>query len=265
MSLEDACHYWGVKQSEVDYVTSEFEGRSWWRNRRTYEMIECGDYVPRAGRRNKMAKHRLWEVWKEGREWKLQFPKGIETYRTKAQAEDAADLFRNSMRDDVSEALTEITCLQNWWLSVKKPAILDEIVDKESLAYSLGAKQSDIVAAKRRAERLVLLKERLPQEADLIQYEVRDELVIVYENGKEWWNMTKAQFKAEFGVTIPTPPPEMVTRKLVDTGEERTIDDEGIACLAQIHEDPKTGQQFAVMPRGTEVAEVFVIEVKPTD
>ena len=40
MTLEEACKYWKVKQSEVDFITSEFEGKSWWQNRRTLELIE---------------------------------------------------------------------------------------------------------------------------------------------------------------------------------------------------------------------------------
>ena len=49
MTLDEACKHWNLKQSEVDFVTSEFEGRKWWRNNRTFEMIEVAD-EPRPGR-----------------------------------------------------------------------------------------------------------------------------------------------------------------------------------------------------------------------
>lgn len=35
---------------------------------------------------NKMAKHKLGEIWKEGRVWKIQAPKGIDTVHTKREA-----------------------------------------------------------------------------------------------------------------------------------------------------------------------------------
>jgi len=31
-------------------------------------------------------KRELWELWKEGQYWKVQFPKGIATFRTKTVA-----------------------------------------------------------------------------------------------------------------------------------------------------------------------------------
>ena len=47
MTLEEACEHWGLKQSEVDFVVSDFEKKSWWRNRRTYEYIETKDEAPK--------------------------------------------------------------------------------------------------------------------------------------------------------------------------------------------------------------------------
>ena len=43
MTLEEACKVWGVKQSEVDFINSEFEDKTWWQNRRTMELIETAD------------------------------------------------------------------------------------------------------------------------------------------------------------------------------------------------------------------------------
>lgn len=40
-------------------------------------------------------KRELWEVWKYGpHEWKVKFPKGVMTYRTKRAAERATQMFR---------------------------------------------------------------------------------------------------------------------------------------------------------------------------
>lgn len=47
MTLEEACKYWGVKEGEVDFITSKFEGKSWWQNRRNLELIEIADDIPR--------------------------------------------------------------------------------------------------------------------------------------------------------------------------------------------------------------------------
>jgi hypothetical protein len=45
MTLEEVCEFWRIKESEVDFVTSQFEKKSWWRNRRTMELIEYGEEV----------------------------------------------------------------------------------------------------------------------------------------------------------------------------------------------------------------------------
>jgi len=37
-------------------------------------------------------KRELGEIWKEGRFWKVQFPKGILTYKTKKWAKKAAEV-----------------------------------------------------------------------------------------------------------------------------------------------------------------------------
>ena len=44
MTLEEVCKFWGLKESEVDFIVSAFEGKSWWQNRRTMELIETKDW-----------------------------------------------------------------------------------------------------------------------------------------------------------------------------------------------------------------------------
>jgi len=43
MTLDEACRHWGVSQSEVNYITSEFQRKKWWQNNRTLELIEIAD------------------------------------------------------------------------------------------------------------------------------------------------------------------------------------------------------------------------------
>jgi len=49
MTLEEACKYWKLKESEVDYVVSEFQKKAWWRNNRTLELIEIADLPAKKG------------------------------------------------------------------------------------------------------------------------------------------------------------------------------------------------------------------------
>ena len=39
VTLEEACSYWNLEQSEVNYIVSKFEGKSYWQNNRTLEVI----------------------------------------------------------------------------------------------------------------------------------------------------------------------------------------------------------------------------------
>jgi hypothetical protein len=41
MTLEEVCELWGVSEREVDYVVDGFFGTQYWRNTRTFEVIEA--------------------------------------------------------------------------------------------------------------------------------------------------------------------------------------------------------------------------------
>ena len=43
VSLNEVCEFWNLKQSEVNYVLSKFEGKSYWENNKTLEKIHIHD------------------------------------------------------------------------------------------------------------------------------------------------------------------------------------------------------------------------------